>query len=76
MSATRTKESWLTRNVRPICALALTVNAMILALLGGVVPEGLWEVLKFALGGYVIGRSGEKIVTTLSEKGMIPWPTK
>jgi hypothetical protein len=47
---------------------------MILALVGAAVPDGLWEVLKFALGGYVIGRSGEKIVTALSAKGMSAWP--
>ncbi len=32
------------------------------------IPQGLWDLLKFGLGGYVGGRSLEKISTTLAQR--------
>lgn len=31
-------------------------------------PQDFWQLLKISIGGYVIGRSGEKIVPQLSDK--------
>lgn len=62
--------SWLQRNWRPM----VMVNFMVLinAYWCGFVPDNLtpealsaiFELVKWGLGGYVIGRSGEKIVKT------------
>jgi len=32
------------------------------------VPVHLWDLLKLGIGGYVVGRSGEKIVNVLKQK--------
>jgi len=68
-------ESWLARNWRPMlmCLFGLIIannyiifpyfnmfmpeKAVLLP-----VPEYLWDLLKLGVGGYVVGRSGEKIV--------------
>lgn len=71
--------SWLQRNWRPV--LMLTVVAIIAnnyllapyvnALFGAnsvpvlALPERLWDLMTLGVGGYVVGRSAEKIVTTL-----------
>lgn len=62
-------ESWLTRNVRPLSCTALCGTAVIGAVNGVPLSEGMWDVLQITLGGYVIGRSGEKIV----REGGAPW---
>lgn len=66
-------KSWMTSNWRPITMLsfvAIIINNYIIApytdaLLGWEVvlqmPDFLWETIKIGLGGYIIGRSGEKI---------------
>lgn len=70
-------ESWLQRNWRPLLMLTIigivannyvlvpylalfTTKVVVLDL-----PGGLWALLNVGVGGYVIGRSGEKIVNTL-----------
>lgn len=34
------------------------------------IPDGLWELLKLGVGGYIGGRSAEKIATTLSNRNI------
>jgi len=72
-------QSWLARNWRPLMMVWFGI------LLGlyffGFAPDYLLEnppvmdelfaLLKLGIGGYIIGRSGEKIVTTLSQNGGI-----
>lgn len=64
-------KSWLARNWRPI--LMLTFNYIILhnyviAPLFGAdylpIPGDLWDLLKIGIGGYIVGRSAEKIIPT------------
>jgi len=69
-------ESWLQRNWRPI--LMLTIVAIIannyvivpwLSLFTGKVavlklPDSFWNLLGLGVGGYIAGRSGEKIIKT------------
>jgi Holin of 3TMs, for gene-transfer release len=62
-------QSWLTKNWRPI--VMITFTALIVARwLGWSAPNlqpaeylELWAIVKLGLGGYVIGRSAEKIVS-------------
>ena len=61
--------SFLQRNWRPIIMLLfgyIIAHNWVIAPIFGVpytpVPEDLWQLLKIGLGGYVIGRSAEKIV--------------
>lgn len=75
-------ESWLQRNWRPILMLtivAIVANNYLLApylnaLIGaGAVPvlelpERLWDLMTLGVGGYVAGRSAEKIVATWKDK--------
>ena len=56
-------QSWLARNWRPITMLAFVV-LIILDATGALkshLPEDVWTVIKIGLGGYVAGRSLEKI---------------
>lgn len=65
--------SWLTRSWRPITM--LTFTALIVARwLGFAAPDlneaeylALWDIVQLGLGGYVIGRSAEKIVPAIAE---------
>jgi hypothetical protein len=34
------------------------------------VPEGMWTLLTIGIGGYIAGRSAEKVVTTLAMRGL------
>lgn len=55
---------WLQRSWRPITMLtfvALVVLHSFGALIGGIPPQ-MWVLLQIGLGGYVVGRSVEKIV--------------
>lgn len=67
-------ESWLARNWRPILMLTFTFiifwNYVIIPIFGAftqalqpavLVPQ-MWELLKLGVSGYIVGRSGEKIV--------------
>jgi len=74
-------KSWLQRNWRPILMLAIvaivvnnyilfpymslfTDKAVILDL-----PEKLWNLMMIGVGGYIAGRSGEKIVSNWKQGG-------
>lgn len=71
-------ESWLTRMWRPIIMLAfayIVFHNLVIAQLFGITPidadaanltPELWSLLKLGIGGYVIGRSGEKIVKSVA----------
>lgn len=70
---------WLTATWRPItmlCFVAVVVNNYILVpylMAFGVslpvitMPTNLWDVIELGLGGYVIGRSGEKIADKIAD---------
>jgi hypothetical protein len=68
IKAETASESWLAQSWRPI--LMLTFGALIVARWLGYAAPGisqeeilkLWEIVQLGLGGYVIGRSAEKIV--------------
>ena len=67
--AEATSQSWLARNWRPITMLVFVYiiahNHIIAPIIGlpslEIVPD-MWSLIKIGLGGYVIGRSAEKIV--------------
>lgn len=66
-------EHWLAANWRPL--LMLTFGALIVARwFGWAAPElseaeylKLWSIVEFGIGGYVVGRSAEKIAPTIAE---------
>ncbi|MCI0508605.1 holin (3TMs family) [Chromohalobacter marismortui] len=78
--AEATGESWLQRNWRPLLMtviVAIVANNYLLApYLGAMfgvglqleLPEQLWNLMTMGVGGYIAGRSGEKIVGTLKGK--------
>ena len=82
IKAEATGASWLQRNWRPllmVSIVAIVVNNYILfpysAALGANIvplelPDGLWTLMQIGVGGYIVGRSGEKIAT------QIKWDTK
>lgn len=62
-------ESWMARNWRPSLMLSFTyiiVHTYVFVPLFGLthvdIPPDMWGLLKLGIGGYVLGRSGEKIV--------------
>lgn len=57
-------QSWLQRNWRPITMMTFLVliTADIFGFTEYRLSEQAWELLKLGIGGYVIGRSAEKIV--------------
>lgn len=68
-------ESWLQRNWRPVLMMsivAIVVNNYILVPYGQMffpdsvavldLPPALWDLMKIGVGGYVVGRTGEKVV--------------
>jgi hypothetical protein len=69
-------ESWLQRNWRPITMLTLLV--LVVSYFIGLAPQylidnptqvdNLFGIVKIGLGGYVVGRSGEKIAKVWKEK--------
>lgn len=56
-------ESWLQRNWRPLSMLIFVVLMALDA--AGILPNRLsdraWDVMELVIGGYVLGRSAEKI---------------
>ena len=62
-------QSWIQRSWRPITM--LTFLFLVVADAFGQLPFRLageaWSLLQIGLGGYVIGRSGEKVVQTLKK---------
>ena len=74
-------QSWLARNWRPamMCLFGLIVanNYIVFPYLQNFmpdsavllpIPQDLWALLKLGIGGYVVGRSGEKIVKVMREQ--------
>lgn len=66
-------ESWLQRNWRPImmvifaCLIVLHWVGMTPPNLSDATIENLMSIVEVGLGGYIIGRSGEKIARTLKQ---------
>lgn len=67
-------ESWLQRNWRPITMLTFVfivawdyILAPLFHLPFLVIPDHMWSLLQLGIGGYIIGRTGEKIVKTYAE---------
>jgi len=72
---------WLTHSWRPITMLTFVfiiawnyIFGPIISAMFGVevtlpIPSDMWDLLKLGLGGYVLGRSGEKIVSAYKEGG-------
>jgi hypothetical protein len=72
-------KSWLQRNWRPglmtLFGVIVGWNFLIVPVIGAfielnpaVLPDHLWQLLKIGVGGYIVGRSGEKIALTLTDK--------
>lgn len=62
-------DSWMGKNWRPILMLTFTyiilhtfVLAPLFSLKSVLIPDEMWTLLKIGMGGYIIGRSVEKIV--------------
>ncbi len=62
-------QSWIQRNWRPITMLVFVyiiahnfIISPLLALDQLPIPPDMWDLLKLGMGGYIIGRSAEKIV--------------
>ena len=72
IKAEASSESWLAQSWRPI--MMLTFGALIVARWMGYAAPGisqeeilkLWNIVELGLGGYVIGRSVEKIVPSIT----------
>ena len=60
-------ESWITRNWRPITMLTFLVLVVMdqLGFLAFRLADQAWDLLQLGLGGYVIGRSAEKVVPAM-----------
>lgn len=66
-------ESWMVRNWRPVLMLVFTyiiAHTYIIVPMFGIkgvdLPPDMWQLLKIGMGGYVAGRSIEKVVSTAS----------
>jgi len=66
--------NFLQRSWRPILMLTFTyiiahnyIIVPIFSLPAAVIPPDMWQLLKIGVGGYVLGRSGEKIVGVLKK---------
>lgn len=70
IKAEATSASWLTRNWRPITMLTFLVLVVCdsFGLLAFRLADQAWTLLQIGLGGYVVGRSAEKIVPAFSKK--------
>jgi hypothetical protein len=72
-------QSWLQRNWRPLLMTIIIViianNYIIVPYLSAItdkvhvldLPEKLWSLMTLGVGGYIAGRSGEKIISTWKE---------
>jgi hypothetical protein len=67
-------ESWLQRNWRPITMMTFVFivawNFVVAPLFGAVyleIPDKMWSLLQLGVGGYIIGRSVEKGITTYTD---------
>jgi hypothetical protein len=70
-------ESWLQRNWRPLVMIwfAGLVGAYWMGYTAPNLPEsaiiGLLDIVQIGIGGYIVGRSTEKVVRSLGENGII-----
>lgn len=75
-------QSWLQRNWRPMlmCTFGFIVlwNFVVAPLISAAtgeavimleLPPGMWSLLQIGVGGYIVGRSGEKISQTIMQNG-------
>ena len=81
--AEATGESWVQRSWRPILMLvivAIVANNYLLApYLGAMfgvglnleLPDALWDLMTMGVGGYIAGRSAEKVTRTATGTGLI-----
>ena len=67
--AEATGKSWLQRNWRPLLMLVFTIiiafNYIVAPLFSRQplpIPPDMWDLLKIGIGGYIVGRSAEKIM--------------
>lgn len=67
-------ESWLARNWRPLLMLTFTyiiahnyVLAPLFSFHSVEIPPDMWQLLKLGMGGYIMGRSVEKVATTVPD---------
>jgi hypothetical protein len=67
-------ESWLAKSWRPILMMTFTfiiawnfIIAPLFSITAVLVPEQMWELLKIGMGGYIFGRSAEKIIPGITE---------
>ncbi len=81
ITAEITSQSWLARNWRPILMLTFTFivawNYIIVPIVGAtaaVIPPDMWTLMKIGVGGYIVGRSAEKVVTNLKTNGSLSSP--
>jgi hypothetical protein len=70
ITAEANSQSWIARNWRPITMLTFLVLVVLssIGILGVKVHDEFWAILKIGLGGYVIGRSAEKIVPQVMKR--------
>jgi len=70
ITAEAQSQSWLARNWRPITMLTFLVLVVMdsLALLPFRLAGEAWTLLQIGLGGYVVGRSAEKVTNVISRK--------
>lgn len=70
-------ESWITRTWRPLVMIdfAVLINLVFFGVIGPEImhrlqniPSQLWTLLSIGIGGYIGGRSGEKIVRMINNK--------
>lgn len=67
-------ESWLARNWRPILMLVFTyiiahnyVIAPLFHVQSVPIPPDMWELIRIGMGGYIVGRTAEKIAPAVTE---------
>jgi len=67
-------ESWLARNWRPITMMVFVfiiafnfIIAQLFSLKLLPIPQDMWQLLKLGIGGYILGRSGEKIADSVTD---------
>lgn len=81
-----TKGNWLQRSWRPIVMLCFAFIVMYAyfiepAFIGGPgiadsLNDNFWQLLKLGIGGYVVGRSTEKIAGTVTNRADLPFLRK
>lgn len=74
VTAEASSKNWLTSSWRPILMLVFTyiiLHTYVLAPLFGLpkvdIPVDMWQLLKIGMGGYVVGRSAEKIAPSIAQ---------